>query len=63
MIATVYDAIEMMQNGGVNLAGELTNIAAAYCDIVEELEYEGYSEIDFDAEDLASAIRDTLAGR
>lgn len=55
--ASVEDAIEMLQKGGVNLAAELSNIDAAYADIHEELMDEGFADVGFSAEELAVAIR------
>lgn len=60
-IATVEDAMDMLKAGGVDLAGELSNITTAYSDITEELEREGYTEIGFSTDDLASAIRAHLS--
>lgn len=59
--ATIEDALEMMQHIPGGMAGELNNIEAAYGDIIEELEAEGYDGVDFDAADLAAAIRAAMA--
>lgn len=60
-VASVEDAIEMLRHGGVDLRGELSNITAAHADIEDELREQGYSEICFDTDDLAAAIRDAVA--
>jgi hypothetical protein len=59
--ATVADAIEMLRTGGVDLQGELSNIRSAYIDISDELEAAGYTEIGFNSDDLAAAIRAEIA--
>lgn len=58
--ATVTDAIKMLVNGGVDLVGELSNVGAAYIDIRDELEREGFTEIGFTSDDLAVAIRNKV---
>lgn len=55
-IYTVADAIEMLRNGGVDFASELSNISASYADITDEIEQAG-SEPDFDLAAYGVALR------
>jgi hypothetical protein len=53
---TVADAIEMMRDGGIDFASELSNIAASYADITDEIEQAG-GEPDFDITAYEIALR------
>lgn len=59
-IATAQDALDMLVLGGVDLAAELTNVSAAWYGAQDELLHCGFTDIDFNEDDLAAAIRDRL---
>jgi hypothetical protein len=60
MKATVADAIEILRISSLYFRGELSNIRSAYINISDELEAAGYTEIGFNSDDLAAAIRAEL---
>lgn len=57
MKTTIDEAIDMMRQGGVDLAAELSNVMASYCDICEEIERAG-EEPSFDLVQYEAALRD-----
>ena len=57
---TVSDAIEMMRQGGVDMASELSNPRASYADITDEIERDG-GEPEFGFDEFLAALRDAAA--